>query len=811
MQRLPGKDTRPGLLPWQILFVFFLLGLLALAKPFAALCSACAFFGLQKRLIPGPGPGLLQAGALFCLGWLVQFWVYPGPEVPVTEWMQQRQKVKIEARILQVEPKQNARLQIILDKVRYTTPEGNQGQLPSRLLWNWYEPPQNWPAPGQKVSGQFRLKPIKGFANPGVKDSRFYWRGKQVKYRTYTSGEAESLSLKEEPGFLWQLRQGLRDKILEQSPAKGPGQGVLLALLMGDRTHLDPGTMDLIRRSSLAHSLALSGLHLGFLVGMGWGLAWLWGRIKPGIYLYLPRPKLAVFISAPLILIYIWLGQAKLSLLRAALMFFFWGLLLLLGRNKKLLDGLFFAVLLIVMLDPAAVFDLSLQLSVLAVAGIVLAWPLFSQHLQGWKNKGPAGKILFSLLSILAITLVANAALAPALAAYFGEISPHVYLNLFWLPLLGWVVLPLGLLALACSQLPGLEIFSPVLFTAATQLLNFMLSMLQALQEQGFLQPLVLLRPIWPALLGYWIMLSLVLLCCRGKWTIPWKTACLALLLLLLPPVLQEWQLAREHLKLQLLDVGQGQAIHIQAPKGRRLLLDGGGSWNPDFNLGRYALAPALSMNQAPRLNRILLSHGHYDHLRGLFYPLRHFRVQKFLYNGHWPQGRDKQILQDILEDREISRQVLQQGQSLELGSGLRLEVLHPPQDWSNQDPNHRSLVLRLTHKGQGLALLPGDIGQAGLQELLQSHGLDLKAQILVLPHHGSRKSLNREFLRRVDPDLALVSCGYLHHFNLPHQEVKQALQEMSVPLYSTARHGTLQVQWSLGPNEPQLETWLED
>jgi competence protein ComEC len=792
-----------------MLFIFFLLGLLALAKPFAALCSACVFFVLQKQLSQAPSPSLLQAGIIFCLGFLLQLWVYPDPGVAVPEWMQQRHKVDIEARIRQVEPKQDARLQMILDKVSYTTPDGYQDKLPSRLLWNWYDSPEDWPAPGQWVKAKLRLKPVKGFANPGSNNSRFYWRGKQVKYRTYTSGEADDLSLKQDPGFFWQLRQELRGKLLEQSPAEGPGQGLLLALLMGDRTLLDQQSMDLIRRSSLAHSLALSGLHLGFLASIGWGLAWLWGRIRPGIYMYLPRPKLAVFIAAPLILIYIWLGQAKLSLLRAALMFFFWGLLLLLGRNKKLLDGLFFAVLCIVLLDPAAVFDLSLQLSVLAVAGIILAWPVFSQYLQGWKDKGLGGKLLFSLLSILAMTLVANAALLPALAAYFGEISPHVYLNLFWLPLLGWVVLPLGLLALACSQLPVLGMFSPILFTAATQLLNSMFSILQALQEQGLIQPLVLLRPLWPALLGYWILLVLVLLYYSGSCKIPWKTVCLALLLLLLPSALQEWQLAREHLKLQLLDVGQGQAIHIQGPKGQRLLLDGGGSWNPDFDLGRYALAPALTLNQAPRLEQVLLSHSHYDHLRGLFYPLRHFQVDSFLYNGHWPQGRDRKVLEEILQHKEIPWQRLQQGQSLELGSGWRLKVLHPPQDCSYENPNDRSLVLRLTHKGQGLALLPGDLEQAALQELLKPKDLDLQAQVLILPHHGSRNSLNKKFLRRVDPDLALVSCGYLNHFGLPHQEVIDTLQEMGIPLYSTAKHGALQLHWHPGQSKPQLGTWL--
>lgn len=800
--------AQPGLLPWQKLFLFFLLGLLALAQPWAAVLSAILLFIFQISLLKGPGPGILQAAVFFGLGWAVQSLLYPSPQIPVPDWMQNREKVNIQAKILKVETKQHNRLQIILGKVDYKLDNGQQGRLPSRLLWNWYDPPQTWPAPGQQVLGSFRIRPIKGFANPGHKDSRFYWRGKGIKYRTYTSAEKTRLDFKGNPGFFWRLRLDLRQQILERTDP-GSAQGLLLALLMGDRMLLDQETMEMVRRSSLAHSLALSGLHLGFLAAMGWGLAWLLGLIWPKIYLHLPRPKLAVYTAAPLILTYLWLGQAKPSLLRAALMFFFWGLLLLMGRNKKLLDGLFFAVLLIIFFDPAAVYDLGLQLSVVAVSGIVLAWPVFCSYFEHWKDQGLGSKILFFLLSILLVTLVANAALLPLISSYFGEISPHLYLNLFWLPLLGWLVLPLGLLALTCSQIPGLDFLSQSLFSASAWTINFMLTVLQSMQAKNLLQPLVMLRPLWPAMLGYWILFLLFVYCWPLKKRPPLKTASIAILLLLLPSGLHEWQTGKSRLELSLLDVGQGQAIYLQAPRGKRLLVDGGGSWNPDFDLGRYALAPVLTRNQEPRLHKVLLSHAHYDHYRGLYYPLNYFQIQQFLHNGYWPQGRDKKILDRILQEKEIQVIQLNQGDRIDLGPELYLEILHPPQGWDPQKVNDRSLVLRLVHQKRGIALLPGDIEQAALQKLLQNKDLDLQAQVLILPHHGSRSSLSQKFLQRVAPDMALASCGYLHHFNLPHTEVEQALHDLGIPMYSTAQNGALRISWNLRQNTLQLHKML--
>ena len=255
----------------------------------------------------------------------------------------------------------------------------------------------------------------------------------------------------------------------------------------------------------------------------------------------------------------------------------------------------------------------------------------------------------------------------------------------------------------------------------------------------------------------------------------------------------------------RILDVGQGQAICLEGPQGRRTLMDGGGSWNPDFDLGRFALSPALTYRDRPKVETVVLSHPDFDHLRGLFFILRHYEVDRFLFNGQWPKGQDGTTLRRILKARDIQILTVQAGDRLRIGEQLFLEVLHPASGFELSQDNDMSLVLRAVHKGRGLVLVPGDIESRGITSLLDS-GRELHADLLVVPHHGSRGSLSPRLYARVDPELAVVSCGFLNIFRFPHTQVGMALTRAGVPLERTSRSGEIQVTWD--GEEPHISSF---
>lgn len=278
---------------------------------------------------------------------------------------------------------------------------------------------------------------------------------------------------------------------------------MVLAVLTGDSFLLAPATLELMRQAGLSHSLALSGLHLGFVAAVGAALAYGLSLLWPGICLLLPRPKLAVLTAAPLVLAYAWLGQPAPSLVRAACMFLSWGLLLLWDRPRVLLDGLFLALALILVIAPGEVQELSLQLSAVAVAGIAVFWaPLWR-----WV---PAGGGLWRALrwacGLLLVSLCANLALLPLQVWHFGVLSPNFLANLFWLPVLGLLVMPLGLAGLALLGLwPGA---AAACLTGAAFLVDASLHVLAWADAWGWLPLVQTLRPLWPELLGGALLLA---------------------------------------------------------------------------------------------------------------------------------------------------------------------------------------------------------------------------------------------------------------------------------------------------------------
>ncbi|MFW6324140.1 MAG: DNA internalization-related competence protein ComEC/Rec2 [Desulfovibrionales bacterium] len=796
LERIRGGT--PVLLPWQYLVLSAALGVLALGFLLPALVSLTVLFLLL--FLSGQRGPVLPALFLFFAAGMAWGWAHlPGKPV-LPEWMAAREKATIEARISTVRSKPGKRVCILLDSVLLTD-KGRASPLGGTIMWTW-EDPDVWPAPGQIVRGSFRIKPVQGLRNFGTWNTEWYWRTKGVQYRTYTKGALQGVSLSSTDGS---LRTGLR-KILEPLAEKNQGGALVSAILMGERYWLGQDTISHLRRASLSHSLALSGMHLGFVVGIGFVLARLVGFLSPNLYLRVPRPKLGILMALPLAGAYLWLGQGVPSLMRAAVMFVFWGILLWAGRGRILVDGLAIALAVFLLFSPLLLFDLGLQFSILAVTGIALLWPLFASSVIRPVKNIRGGKVLTPVLSILGISLMANAALFPVMAWYFGQVSPHLYLNVVWLPLLGFVVLPLSMLGLFVSVLPGLADIGLLLLHGGAGVADGMLAGLTRIDSAGLLEPWTLLRPPWSLMLGYWLLIAGLLIAAgrARKKALPVLAASAVFLVF---SGVQIW--SAEHPKgfsMSMLDVGQGQSILLEFPGGKRILLDGGGSWSTSFDMGRAVVGPVLTWGRPPRVHGIILSHPHADHLRGLFHPLSTFDLDWYACAGDPAERADQSLLGQILAQRNITPEIWRKGQTYPVGNGFSLEVLSPGPDEFEGHLNNRSLVLRVVHKGEGLVLIPGDADKKALYQLLRS-GKELTAQVLVLPHHGSKSSLVRSFYDRVDPDVALSSAGFLNHFFFPSREVVEEISRRKIPLLTTAEQGEIEITWSPPEWEPKIRT----
>jgi len=530
-------------------------------------------------------------------------------------------------------------------------------------------------------------------------------------------------------------------------------------------------------------------------------LAGIIGFIYPRIYLYLPFVKLGILLAAPLCLVYIWMGQAPPTLVRSGIMFASWGLFLFRNQKRVLLDGLFLAAGIITLIDPWSVFDLRLQLSIAAVAGIALGLPLL-EGASKKVSKIQSSRTLKYFLGLAGVTLTANLALLPVQAWTFNYISPHLYLNLLWLPVLGLAALPAGFAGLFTSIVPGLEWLGSVLFWVSGYIFNYFISFLEFLGSRNLLYPIITYRPPWQYVIAFWLGLILVI---NARWiNLKIKAHVLGLFLLFFliasPQVKNFFDTG---LKIRVLDVGQGQAVILELPGNKRILVDGGGSWNPEFDLGRQVVVPSLTWRERPkRIEKIILSHAHVDHYGGLIYPLKYLGADKYLHNGIWPGESGRDSIEAALSRQDVPQRALVMGDDLVLGEDLVMEVLHPEDPFVFDRLNNTSLVLRLVWEGKGMALIPGDLESEGMNILLDTEH-DLSAHVLLVPHHGSRTSASRRFYESVDPEIAALSRGFMNRFKVPHQEVLDIISGKDIELYDTAVHGEVIISWACPESRP--------
>lgn len=662
--------------------------------------------------------------------------------------------------------------------------------LPGRLHWSWQNPPLI-PVAGQEFSARLRIRELRGRANFGLSSSEEHWHRRGVFHRAYSRGEADVTWL----GTGLSRRGQLMSLVSAQVPA-GQGGAVIRALLFGDRFALDTAFMDRIRRAGLAHSLALSGLHLALVAGFGFGLAWMVGQVRPTVFLRIPRQKLGMLLALPLVLTYVWMGDYASSLLRACLMLLVATAHHLLGSKARPQDSLLAAAGVLAICDPRAVFDLSLQLSVLAVTGIVLFMPPAAHALAFMRRRGPLWFGAQGLLLLGATTLSANLFLLPVQTLYFSEVPAQLWLNLVWLPVLGCAVLPLSFAGLLLSLIwPAAGKACFALAALGVEGLNLIL---QILDQARWLDATLVLRPHGLAVVGYWVALIAVAALLFRPQPRQKALACLGLGLGLLavPSVRSELGRLEDRVELTVLDTGMSQAVMVRSSSGRTLLVDGAGAWNTDYDPGRALVGPALTWNHPPRVETVALTHLDADHVRGLFYILDNFRVGRFVWPDLWDHTSDSTRLAATFEQATWPILICRAGDRLEIEPGLWLDVLHPQPEESGPSHNETSLVLRLVWQGRGLALLPGDAEKRALRTIMGTNAT-LNSDVLILPHHGSKSSLSPQFYARVNATWTVAACGLGNRFGFPHPDVVEACRKAGSTVLTTAEHGAVRFVWT--------------
>jgi len=243
------------------------------------------------------------------------------------------------------------------------------------------------------------------------------------------------------------------------------------------------------------------------------------------------------------------------------------------------------------------------------------------------------------------------------------------------------------------------------------------------------------------------------------------------------------------------LDVGQGDAIFIRTPQGHNILLDGGGkpAYMGDIDeTGRFVVVPFLEHRRIKKLDMVIVSHPHEDHYGGLSPVLEKFPVERLVTTAEEPGTQSYSELLELAHKKNISREIVREGDMYTAGPFLEMKVLNPPEQLfsgNENDTNNNSLVLHLRYKEVGF-LFTGDIEARAVERLLSKQKIPA-VQILKVPHHGGYLGNLRELLDSASPRAAVISVG-TNSFGHPHTSTLAGLEESEVEVYRTDLHGAV-------------------
>jgi competence protein ComEC len=632
---------------------------------------------------------------------------------------------------------------------------------------------------GDRVRVSARLYPAREFKNFQRPFYGLYMRSRGIHARAFAKSALLVVKTADGPRasprrLLSRLRLDFQAVLERAFPAPaGPGLtprgSILEALLLGEDGRLDPEMERSLQGTGLYHLFAISGGHIAVLAFLLFGLLRLARVPKRASY-----AALAVLLTGYAVLV-----EGNASVLRAVIMAEAFLIGRLIWREAHILNAVGLSALILLLANPFHLFDAGFQLTYAATVSIILFAPRILKRLP----RLPLGASELTAMSVAALLGV-----LPIMAADFNRVTfSSLLLNYAAVPLvalimgLGYVFLPLAIV------LP----FTAAPFASALDDLVRVFERVAHLLDWAPILSYRIPTPHGWTVAGYAATLLLLLAPRKFRGQKPAAFVLFAGFFLVL--VMYPFSPAVKELTVTFLDVGQGDSILVEFPGRVRMLVDAGGFPEGTFDVGESVVSPYLWRKGIKRLDALVLTHAHPDHIGGLPAVARNFRIGEF-WDARTPARSEAYAaLQSALRPGATRRRV-GRGFAWER-AGVRVDVLHPPAA-AAEDPvepvNDESIALRITRDGTSF-LLAGDIGRAAEADILAS-GLPVRGNVLKAPHHGSGTSSSPEFLAAVSPAFVVVTVGDGNRYGLPSAAVIARYEAAGATVLRTDVQGAIEI-----------------
>lgn len=630
---------------------------------------------------------------------------------------------------------------------------------------------------GDYIRVTAELQPIAKFNNFGDFDFKKYYKSKNINMKANV--DRVTVLSNNKGGYvatlLHRCNQELKNTIFSALPKREAA--LLYGILTGSKSDMEQEVLEVFALTGLAHILSVSGLHIGFLVLM------LANVLKP---LKLSKQVHGILIFC-IVLFYILLIGAPVPAVRALLML---AVMLggsILGKKYELIASASFAAIILLLYNPLLIHDPSFVISFACIYSICFLHQPITHRLQflpSW------------LRNSLALSIAVWLGITPVLVHYFNYVSViNILLNVIAVPL-AFLITAAGFAAVLLGMLlPAVGLF---VFAAS----YYLIRLLYFISEKALLIPFVGLDiPALP-LYFYFIYYLFPLMLIEDFWkyrSLNFKRKYMAAGILALSLAVLIYILPYPIMRLYFINVGQGDCSVIQTPNRKIIVVDGGGSsdWQRDtYDIGKKVTVPALRQIGIWRVDTVIVSHIHDDHMGGVLSIVEEFKVRQVILpaSDKYGEGEFKsdslESLKALCKEKKIPMLYLKSGSIISAGNDIKLAVIAPEQPYhqnTDSDVNNNSLVFKLSYKDFD-ALYTGDIQQEAEQRLIKK---EISCDVLKVAHHGSPYSSMAEFLEQADPEFSILSVGK-NNYGHPSTDVIERLTAKESKVYRTDLSGAI-------------------
>lgn len=547
------------------------------------------------------------------------------------------------------------------------------------------------------------------------------------------------------------------------------------ALLLGHKVDLEKDDRQSFSRSGLSHLMAVSGLHVGFIIAPLWVMiTYIWS--------YSYGRHLGFTLLITILFLYSSLTGFTPSVVRASLTASLIIFSKLFSKSRDSINITSFSALIILLCNPLDLFSIGFQLSFGAVYIILLILPV----IQSLLPKAIQQKWYYPLMMVVIVSVVVQIGLFPLQVYYFNEVSLISPLsNALFVPIMGLLV-PFTMFCVGVSyiSMPAALILNlPGDFILG--LLQDYANLISFFNWSWIYIPTISVEIFFIWIFGMGCISAYRIQRARESFVI---LLCGSLIGLFVRQTINHTY--TPELKVTFFDVGQGDAALIQTPGGENYLVDTG-RWTPSYNSGQSVILPHLRAEGIEKLDAIFLSHPHSDHIGGMIdlinsIPIGHIYNSGFKY--------DSKLYTDYIslaKRREIPVQRLASGSTPGIDPSILILVYSPNTEIISNDPNEHSLIFELLY-GETQFLFAGDGEHLAEESILKNYNDLLKTDVLKVGHHGSRTSSTQPFIDKVKPKYAIVSLGEKNFFGHPHKEALNRFEAAQIQPVFTSKEGAL-------------------